>query len=109
VTITVIGHITLDGVVQAPGRPDNDLRDDFAQGGWSVPSGDEAMMRAWGDCMAKATQAGGLLLGRRTCLDFADVWPRRVGTPSPKCLPRLPSTLLPQPLSSRFHGRTPSF
>jgi dihydrofolate reductase len=102
VTITVISHITLDGVVQAPGRPDEDLRDDFAQGGWSVPYGDEAMMRAWGEGMAKATQGGGLLLGRRTYLDFADVWPKRVGNPFTEVLTETPkyvaSTTLVEPL-----------
>jgi dihydrofolate reductase len=81
VTITVISHITLDGVVQGPARPDEDDRDGFDRGGWSVPFGDEVMMTAWGARMAGATQGGALLLGRRTYLDFADVWPKRTGNP----------------------------
>ena len=47
-TLTVISHVTLDGVVQAPGRPDEDTRDGFAYGGWSVPYVDEAVTAAWG-------------------------------------------------------------
>ena len=47
-TVTVVSHITLDGVVQAPGRPDEDSRDGFAHGGWSVPYGDTEMIAAWG-------------------------------------------------------------
>ena len=41
-TVTVISSVTLDGVVQAPGLPDEDTRDGFTHGGWAVPYGDEA-------------------------------------------------------------------
>ncbi len=39
----VVNHLTLDGVMQAPARPDEDRRDGFAHGGWSVPHGDVVM------------------------------------------------------------------
>jgi dihydrofolate reductase len=100
--VTVISHITLDGVVQAPGRPDEDPRYGFAHGGWSVPYGDTAMTAAWGEAIARATQGGGFLLGRRTYLDFADVWPKRVGDRFHEVLTKTPkyvaSATLTEPL-----------
>jgi hypothetical protein len=56
--VTVVSHITLDGVVQAPARPDEDPRDGFAYSGWTVPYGDPAIIDAWGEHIAKATQGG---------------------------------------------------
>jgi hypothetical protein len=41
--IVVINHVTLDGVMQAPGRPDEDTRGGFEHGGWAVPNNDEVM------------------------------------------------------------------
>ena len=41
--VIVINHLTLDGVMQAPGRPDEDLRGGFEHGGWSPPYGDAVM------------------------------------------------------------------
>jgi dihydrofolate reductase len=76
-TVTVISGVTLDGVVQAPARPDEDTRDGFTHGGWAVPYGDEAATAAWGEGIAKATGGGGFLLGRRTYLDFIEAWPKR--------------------------------
>jgi dihydrofolate reductase len=71
-TVVVINHLTLDGVMQAPGRPDEDRRGGFEHGGWAVPYGDEVMGRVMGEGMA---QRGALLLGRRTYEDFAAFWP----------------------------------
>jgi dihydrofolate reductase len=78
-TVTVISSVTLDGVVQAPARPDEDTRDGFTHGGWAVPYGDdEAATAAWGEVIARATGGGGgFLLGRRTYLDFIEAWPKR--------------------------------
>jgi dihydrofolate reductase len=76
-TVTVISGITLDGVVQAPARPDEDTRDGFTHGGWAVPYGDEAATAAWGEVIAKATAGSGFLLGHRTYLDFFEAWPKR--------------------------------
>jgi dihydrofolate reductase len=76
--ITVINHVTLDGVMQAPARPDEDRSGGFEHGGWAVPYGDAVMA----EFMGKGMNAGGaLLFGRRTYEDFAAVWPQREGDP----------------------------
>ena len=73
--VVVCTNITLDGVMQAPGRPDEDRREGFSHGGWAAPYGAMANVgQVFG-------QAGALLLGRRTYLDFADVWPKRADSP----------------------------
>jgi len=69
--VVVINHVTLDGVMQAPGRADEDTRGGFTHGGWSPPYGDAAMGAAMG---ARLTQSGGLLLGRRTYEDLLGYW-----------------------------------
>jgi dihydrofolate reductase len=76
--IVVINNVTLDGVMQAPGRPDEDTRDGFAHGGWAAPYGDEVMGRVMGERMARP---GALLLGRRTYEDFASFWPKQTDNP----------------------------
>lgn len=100
--LVVVNHITMDGVVQGPARPDEDQRDGFTRGGWSVPYGDPVMMAAFGEGMALATQGGALLLGRRTYLNFAEVWPKRADDPFTKVLTETPkyvaSTTLVEPL-----------
>jgi dihydrofolate reductase len=70
--IIVNENVTLDGVMQGPGRPDEDRRDGFEQGGWGQPYFDEVMGRKAGEGMAR-TEA--FLFGRRTYEDFAAVWP----------------------------------
>ena len=72
--LVVVNNLTLDGVMQAPGRPDEDTRDGFTQGGWAVPYADEVSAQIMGRNMG---QTRAILLGRRTYLDFADVWPKR--------------------------------
>ena len=76
-SITVIEGISLDGVMQAPARPDEDTRGGFRHGGWGVPYSDEAVTAAWGERIARATAGGAFLLGRRTYLDFIEAWPKR--------------------------------
>jgi dihydrofolate reductase len=76
--VVVTNSLTLDGVMQAPGRPDEDLRDGFDHGGWALPYNDEVMGQVMG---AGMTQTGALLLGRRTYEDFASVWPGRKDNP----------------------------
>ena len=66
--IVVTKHMSLDGVMQAPGRPDEDVRGDFAHGGWATPNNDAVMGRVMGKGTARS---GALLLGRRTYEDFA--------------------------------------
>ena len=70
--------LTLDGVMQAPGRPDEDRRGGFEHGGWALPYRDPVMMQTMGKGMA---EAGPLLFGRRTYEDFFTVWPSRKDNP----------------------------
>lgn len=76
--VVVINNLTLDGVMQAPGRPDEDVRGGFERGGWAIPFNDEVMARVMGEGM---TRPGALLLGRRTYLDFAGFWPKQPDNP----------------------------
>ena len=70
--VVVIINVTLDGVMQAPGRPDEDTRGGFEHGGWAVmPNSDPVIGSAMGERMA---QSGGLLLGRRTYEDVLSYW-----------------------------------
>lgn len=63
---------TLDGVMQAPGAPDEDTEGGFRHGGWLVPYFDDRFV----EDMAKwTTQAGAFLLGRKTYQIFAASWP----------------------------------
>jgi dihydrofolate reductase len=72
--VIVTENVTLDGVMQAPGRPDEDTRDGFAHGGWALPFDDAVKAEEMGRGMAGP---GALLLGRRTYDDFYQVWPQR--------------------------------
>jgi dihydrofolate reductase len=76
--ISVTEHLTLDGVMQAPGRPDEDTRGGFEHGGWAVPNNDEVMARVMGEGMARG---GPLLFGRRTYEDFYGFWPHQKDNP----------------------------
>jgi dihydrofolate reductase len=76
--VVVFTSLTLDGVMQAPGRPDEDPRGGFAHGGWAQPYGDEVMARVAADSMAGS---GALLLGRRTYEDFFSYWPHQTDNP----------------------------
>ena len=67
--IVVINHVTLDGVMQGPGRADEDTRDGFTHGGWAEPNTDDVMGNAWGK---RLSASGRLLLGRRTYRRGAD-------------------------------------
>jgi dihydrofolate reductase len=72
--VVVTANVTLDGVMQAPGRADEDVRGGFAYGGWALPYDDAVKAEAMGRGMARA---GAMLLGRRTYEDFYRVWPHR--------------------------------
>jgi dihydrofolate reductase len=77
--IVVNEFMSLDGVVQAPGGPEEDTDGGFAHGGWSMPYFDpEVMGGAIGDGMS-TTEA--LLFGRRTWQVMAKAWPERAGDP----------------------------
>jgi dihydrofolate reductase len=70
--IVVVNNVSLDGVMQAPARPDEDRRGGFAHGGWALAYGNEVMARKMGESMMGG---GSLLLGRRTYEDLFAVWP----------------------------------
>ncbi len=70
--ITIFESLTLDGVMQAPGRPDEDRRGGFTHGGWAAPYSDPVIGSVAAEGMSKE---GALLFGRRTYQDFASVWP----------------------------------
>ena len=77
--IVISEFISLDGVVQAPGGPDEDTDGGFAHGGWSHPFFDpESMGGPIGAAMAAAEA---LLFGRRTWQTMAAAWPERAGDP----------------------------
>jgi len=76
--IVAFVHLSLDGVMQAPGRPGEDTRGGFAHGGWGAAYSDEVMMKAVGESMGNT---GSILLGRRTYEDFYQVWPKRTDNP----------------------------
>jgi dihydrofolate reductase len=75
--VVVFEHLTLDGVMQAPGRPDEDRRGGFEHGGWAT-LWDPVVGSAAEESMAK-TEA--LLLGRRTYEDFYSYWPNQTVNP----------------------------
>jgi dihydrofolate reductase len=71
--LIVAEFISLDGVIQGPGGPDEDASGDFRLGGWVVPFADEAVGE---DVDALIAQPFELLLGRRTYDIFASYWPQ---------------------------------
>ena len=70
--LIVSTFLTLDGVMQAPGGPEEDESGGFANGGWSVNYWDEQMGEVMGEAMSKPFA---LLLGRKTYDIFAGYWP----------------------------------
>jgi len=71
--IIVLEHISLDGVIQAPGGPEEDTSDGFAYGGWSAPYSDELIGTA---LKKKMNMPFDLLLGRKTFDIWAGFWPQ---------------------------------
>jgi dihydrofolate reductase len=76
--ITAILSMSLDGVIQAPGRADEDTRGGFDRGGWAVPYNDDVMARRMGEGMSSS---GTMLFGRRTYEDFYGYWPKQTDNP----------------------------
>jgi dihydrofolate reductase len=97
--IVVFEILSLDGVMQAPGRPDEDVRGGFAYGGWAIPYADATMGKVAAESMATT---GALLFGRRTYEDFYNVWPHRKDNPFTEVLNNtrkyVASTTLKEPL-----------
>jgi dihydrofolate reductase len=73
--IIVQEFISLDGVMQAPGGPDEDTADGFKLGGWTAPYFEQADTEA-GELMQQWLQPADLLLGRKTFAIFAAYWPQ---------------------------------
>jgi dihydrofolate reductase len=109
--LVVINHLTLDGVMQAPGRPDEDSRGGFAHGGWAEPRSDGVMQEAVGKRMG----GGSLLLGRRSYEGMLSSWNEQGGpykealNAMPKFVPsRSADTALAWPNSTLLHGDIPA-
>jgi dihydrofolate reductase len=100
--VVVFTSLTLDGVMQAPGRPDEDRRGGFDRGGWAQPYNDPVMGRVAAEGMAKE---GSLLLGRRTYEDFFSFWPEQPDNPFTEALDNtrkyVASTSMEEPLPWR--------
>ena len=82
--VVVFEHLTLDGVMQAPGRADEDRRDGFEHGGWAT---------LWDPVIAGVAEQSmasrpALLFGRRTYEDFHGFWPRQTDNPFTEVLNR---------------------
>ena len=95
--IVVFTNLTLDGVMQAPGRPDEDTRGGFQHGGWATHF--NAMSEAGGNL----SDVGLMLFGRRTYEDFYSYWPNQTDNPYTEVLNNTPkyvaSTTLKEPLA----------
>ncbi|KRV50569.1 deaminase [Wenjunlia vitaminophila] len=95
--IVVSEFISLDGVVQAPGGPQEDTDGGFAHGGWSGPFFDpEVMGPVFNDVMTKAEA---LLFGRRTWQTMAAAWPERAGDPFADRMNAIPKYVVSSTLS----------
>lgn len=108
VSVIVMNWVTLDGVMQGPGRQDEDTRDGFAHGGWAAPYSNELVGAKVGERMA-----GGYawLFGRRTYDGLLTHWNAQ-GGPFKDALNNIqkyvasndPSTKLDWPNSTLLHG-----
>jgi dihydrofolate reductase len=100
--VVVFTSLTLDGVMQAPGRPDEDRRGGFAHGGWAQPYNDPVIASVAAEGMASS---GSLLLGRRTYEDLHSFWPHQTDNPFTEVLDNaqkyVASTTLAEPLPWR--------
>jgi dihydrofolate reductase len=113
VELVAINHITLDGVMQAPGRPDEDPRRGFRHGGWAATRSDQTTIEATGAWMGRAGR--GLLLGRRSYEGMLGAWNERGGpfrdalNAAPKFVVSSdPSTTLQWPNSTVVAGDVPA-
>jgi dihydrofolate reductase len=99
--IVVSEFLTLDGVMQAPGDPNEDRSGGFDRGGWQLAYSDDI----FGNAMMEGFAAtGGLLLGRKTYENFAAHWPKQppddpVAGPFNAMAKYVASKTLPEPLA----------
>jgi dihydrofolate reductase len=110
--VIVINWVTLDGVMQAPGRADEDTRDEFAHGGWAAPYSDSVVGAKMGEWMGDSYA---WLFGRRTYEDLLASWNAQGGpfkdalNERPKYVAsRNPSTRLQWPNSSLLDRDAPA-
>ena len=78
--LVLMQFLTLDGVSQGPGSPDEDTSDGFTQGGWFVPYLDEAFLQV---VVNWVSEADAFLFGRRTYENFARDWPKQTDPNDP--------------------------
>jgi dihydrofolate reductase len=78
--LTLMQFLTLDGVSQGPGSPDEDTSDGFTQGGWFVPFVDDAFVQLAATWLG---EADALLFGRRTYDNFSRDWPQMTDPDDP--------------------------
>lgn len=112
--VVVYEWMSLDGVVQAPGTPDEDTSGGFTHGGWHLPYFDD-LSRQW--VVDNLNSAGGFLLGRRTYEGFSSYWPNAseeeqvIARPLNTLPKHVASTTLEKPLawqnSSVLEGEVP--
>jgi dihydrofolate reductase len=112
--IVVMNHVTLDGVMQGPGRPEEDTRGGFTQSGWGRRSETpaDAVQKAMGERMTAGGGLAGWLFGRRTYEDLLSYWNQQPDSPfgpmlngSPKYVASTTlSEPLPWPNSTLLHG-----
>jgi dihydrofolate reductase len=106
--VVVTNWVTIDGVMQGPGRPDEDRRDGFEHGGWAAPYGDETVVAKMGERMS-GNRA--FLFGRRTYEQLLTSWNDQ-GGPFKETLNSAdkyvassnPATRLDWPNSTLLHG-----
>ena len=100
--IVVMNHVTLDGVMQSPGRVDEDPRDGFTHGGWASSRSDDVMGEAMGERMAAGGGLAGWLFGRRTYEEVMSHWNSLPDSPFAEALNKTPkyvaSATLEEPL-----------
>jgi dihydrofolate reductase len=111
--VIVLNHVSLDGIMQGPARPDEDTRGGFAHGGWAVAGGDPVMAE-WIGPVGTGT-GGGMLFGRRSYEGMLSAWNRK-GGPFKDALNAAhkyvasssASTRLEWPNSTLLHGDIPA-
>jgi dihydrofolate reductase len=94
--IVISEFISLDGVVQAPGGPEEDTDGGFTHGGWSHPFFDPEVVGGAFDDVVSGADA--LLFGRRTWQTMAQAWPERAGDPFADRLNSLPKYVVTETL-----------
>jgi dihydrofolate reductase len=97
--IIAITQVTLDGVIQAPGGPEEDPSNGFTHGGWAMPFVDDGLKEVVGETIAGEFD---MLLGRRTYELFAAYWPNQGDNPIAKAFNKATKYVVTRSLD-RFH------